>query len=127
MTNGEIVWSSGMEVANKYPVVPELAFEPCMVTVRRGSVQFDEGSAPWLTALTRGAPAGALTSAGEDRALLLVYDEEDSPVTDDTTNLRSQLAWQWWEVDFNEMTAKLIPGQEHVLGATISYEVDQST
>lgn len=98
-----------------------------MVTVRRGSTQFDEGAAS-LLALTGGAPAGALIPAGEDRALLLVYDEDRFPIPDDATDTSvvfGPRAWRWWEVDLGDMTANVLPDSEHFASATIAYEVGQ--
>ena len=121
-SNGDIVWASGTFPAELNAVDPDRGFEPCMVTVRSGSVRFEEGSVS-LTDLT-GGPAGNLVPAGEDRALTLVYDEESFPIPDDAMNITLQVAWQWWEVDLNDMAANLIPDQEYVLGATLDYNID---
>lgn len=127
-TNGDIVWASGNFTAGWYPVIPELAFEPCMITARSGSVEFDESSVSSLTALADGAPAGTLIPAGQDRALLSVYDEESFPIPDDATvSLGRVQAWRWWEIDLRNMTANLLPDSEYNFGATISYEVGEDT
>ena len=127
VTSGDIVWASSTRAAGIHRVIPQNSFEPCMVTVPQGTARFEEGAAS-LLALTDGAPAGALIPAGEDRALLSVFDEDRFPIPDDaadTSVIFGPLAWRWWEVDLSDMTANLLPESEYFSSGTISYEIGE--
>lgn len=66
--------------------------------------------------------------AGEDRALLSVFDEDRFPIPDDaadTSVVFGPPAWRWWEVDLSDMTANLLPESEYFSSGTISYEIGE--
>ena len=123
--NGDVYWASSFYQASLFRIDESMAPAPCLLRVASGTAEFADTGIT-LNELSDGFPAGNLVPAGGNKALVLVYDENEVPIAADADVFAvvGAPAWRWWSLDLETLEASELDGSTAGSGQTVHYDVD---